>query len=92
MFTSTVMFLTPTVVTGFGILDTIPTNFKFVFIMIWYLISMAYTLESFLTWFFNVYIVTDERIIDIDFYNLTYKEVSDANLDKIEDVTYKMGE
>ena len=40
---------------------------------------------------FNVYIVTDERIIDIDFYNLIYKEVSDANIDKIQDVTYKMG-
>ena len=52
---------------------------------------MAYILESFLTWFFNVYIVTDERIIDIDFYNLIYKEVSDANIDKIQDVTYKMG-
>ena len=48
-------------------------------------------MESFLTWFFNVYIVTDERIIDIDFYNLIYKEVSDANIDKIQDVTYKMG-
>lgn len=91
IFTSIVMFLTPMIVTSFGVLDSIPSNFKFVFIMIWYLISMAYTLESFITWFFNVYIITDERIVDVDFYNLTYKEVSDANLDKIEDVTYKMG-
>jgi hypothetical protein len=91
IFTSMVLFLAPTVITQINILDSIPSNFKFVFIMIWYLISMAYTLESFLTWFFNVYIITDERIVDVDFYNLTYKEVSDANLDKIEDVTYKMG-
>lgn len=91
IFISFVMFIVPTIVMTFGVLDSIPTNFRFIFILIWYLVSTAYTLESFLTWFFNVYIVTDERIIDIDFYNLTYKEVSDANLDKIEDVTYKMG-
>lgn len=91
IFTSTIMFLIPFTVSSFRILDSVPSNFQFVFIMIWYLISMAYALESFLTWFFNVYIITDERIIDVDFYNLTYKEVSDANLDKIEDVTYKMG-
>lgn len=91
VFVSIVMFCVPSFVNILGILDSIPANFRFIFILIWYLITMAYTLESFLTWFFNVYIVTDERIIDIDFYNLTYKEVSDANLDKIEDVTYKMG-
>lgn len=91
IFISFVMFLTPTVVMTTGILETVPANFRFIFMMIWYLVSVAYTLESFLTWFFNVYIITDERIVDVDFYNLTYKEVSDANLDKIEDVTYKMG-
>lgn len=91
IFTSLVLFLSPTFVLNTEILNSIPANFRFVFIMVWYLISMAYTLESFLTWFFNVYIITDERIVDVDFYNLTYKEVSDANLDKIEDVTYKMG-
>lgn len=91
IFISFVMFLAPAIVMTTGILNTVPANFRFIFIMIWYLVSVAYTLESFLTWFFNVYIITDERIVDVDFYNLTYKEVSDANLDKIEDVTYKMG-
>lgn len=91
IFISFVMFLVPTIVMTTGILETVPANFRFIFMMIWYLVSIAYTLESFLTWFFNVYIITDERIVDVDFYNLTYKEVSDANLDKIEDVTYKMG-
>lgn len=91
IFTGFIMLLTPTVVMSLSILESVPSNFRFIFIMIWYLITTAYILESFLTWFFNVYIVTDERIIDIDFYNLIYKEVSDANIDKIQDVTYKMG-
>lgn len=91
IFTGIIMLLTPAVVSSLTILDQVPPNFRFIFYMIWYLITMAYILESFITWFFNVYIITDERIVDIDFYNLIYKEVSDANLDKIEDVSYKMG-
>lgn len=91
MLMTILLFSAPTLVTLTSILDKIPDNFRFVFMLIWYLISIAYFLESFLTWFFNVYIVTDERIIDIDFYNLIYKEISDANIDKIQDVTLKMG-
>lgn len=88
---SILLFSAPSLVSLTSILNGVPDNFKFVFFLIWYLVSIAYVLESFLTWFFNVYIVTDERIVDIDFYNLIYKEVSDANIDKIQDVTYKMG-
>lgn len=91
IFITLVMFITPIFVSPLSLFDSIPDNFMFVFILIWYLISTAYFLESFLTWFFNVYLVTDERIVDIDFYNLIYKEVSDANIDKIQDVTYNMG-
>jgi hypothetical protein len=52
---------------------------------------MVYVLESFLGWYFNVYFVTNLRVIDVDFYNLVYKQVSDANIDKIQDVSYNMG-
>lgn len=91
MLMSAILFLIPSFISGLELFNEIPSNFKFVFILIWYLIATAYTLESFLTWFFNVYIVTDERVIDVDFYNLIYKEVSDANIDRIQDVTYNMG-
>jgi uncharacterized membrane protein YdbT with pleckstrin-like domain len=83
--------IAPFFVDSLGILNSVPNNFRFIFNLVWYLILSAYFLESFLTWYFNVYIVTDERVIDVDFYNLIYKEVSDANIDKIQDVTYKMG-
>jgi uncharacterized membrane protein YdbT with pleckstrin-like domain len=89
--TAALMMLAPLTLQTFPLLDFLPSNYQFVAIMGWYLITLAFVLESFLTWFFNVNIVTDERIIDIDFYNLIYKEVSDANIDKIQDVTYKMG-
>lgn len=88
---SIIMFASPMILDQFPILDFLPENFKFVAILGWYLIAIAFTFESFLDWFFSVYIVTDERIFDVDFVNLIYREISEANLDQIQDVTTKMG-
>ena len=62
-------------------------NFQTATLLLWYLIIVGYSLESFLIWFYNVYIITDERIIDIDFLSLIYRNVSAAKIDKIEDIT-----
>lgn len=91
MFVATLMVFAPALLGYFPILEFLPENFKFVAMLFWYLIATAYVLESFLTWFFNVYIVTDERVIDIDFHNIIYREITDANIDRIQDTTTKMG-
>lgn len=70
-----------------GILDFLPDRFHFAFAIGWYLVVFGFALESFLVWFFNVYIITDERIVDVDFLSLIYKNVSSAKIDNIEDVT-----
>jgi membrane protein YdbS with pleckstrin-like domain len=85
------MFFVPGVAKSFGVFQSLPTGFELVITMAWYLITMAYAFENFLNWYFNVYIVTNSRIVDVDFHNLIYKQVSDAGLDKIQDVTYNMG-
>lgn len=72
-------------------LDFIPGNFKFVFLLSWYLFTFAFAFVKFLTWFFNVNILTDERVIDINFPTLLYREISEAKLDKIQDVSVKTG-
>lgn len=91
IFAAAFLFLAPLLFRFLPIFDVFPARFQFVGILSWYLVSFAFALEKFLTWFFNVYIITDERIIDVDFIHLVYKEVSDAKVDKIQDVTYKMG-
>ena len=88
---TTVMIFVPTIAALFGIFSTLPTGFELVITLSWYLVTLAYAFENFLNWYFNVYIVTNMRIVDVDFHNLIYKQVSDANLDKIQDVTYNMG-
>ncbi len=88
VFIAIVLLFAPLVLTFFPLLASFPLNFRLMFIIIWYLILMMYVFERFLSWFFNMTIITDERIIDVDFLNLTTKKVSDADLDKIQDVSF----
>jgi uncharacterized membrane protein YdbT with pleckstrin-like domain len=88
---SILMFSAPMVLSSFPLLSFLPENFQFVAVLGWYMISIAFAFESFLNWFFSVYIVTDERIFDVDFINLIYREISEANIDQIQDVTTRMG-
>ena len=67
------------------------TRYAVIILIPWYLFVFAFILESFLTWYFNVNIVTDERIVDINFYSLLYKEISHCKIDKIQDVSFNMG-
>lgn len=85
------MIFAPLVLRVFPFLNFLPPRFGLVTLLIWYLLTSAFILESLLRWLFNIYIVTNRRIVDIDFHNLIYKEVSDTDLDRVQDVTYRMG-
>ena len=52
---------------------------------------LSYIWFSILNWYFNVGIITSKRVIDIDFYAVLYKEITVAQLGKIEDITVKSG-
>jgi len=41
-------------------------------------------------WFFNIFIMTDERVIDVDFNDLFHRVISEAKTDKIQDVNSVM--
>src|SRR3989344_901348 len=86
-----VLIMAPLFLTTFPIINFLPERFQIVALIFWYLLVVAFIFEEFLGWFFNVYIVTDERIVDVDFVNLVYREITDANIDQIQDVTAQMG-
>ncbi len=54
--------------------------------ILWYLLSMFYLLQSFLHWYFNCYIVTNLHIIQVHFYNLFRREITQAELSDIQSV------
>ncbi len=84
------VFLFPLLFTH-GILPLIPANFSFIGILIWYLITFGFVLVNFISWYFNVYIVTNERIIDVDFLQLLYKQMASTRVSRVQDLTYKLG-
>lgn len=85
------MALAPFFVNLFPIINFLPLPFSLATTMLWYLLTLGVALEGFLSWYYNVFIITDERVIDVDFLNLIYKNVSAAKINNIEDVTVRMG-
>lgn len=85
------MALTPLIFPFVPFLNFFPGRFKLILLLFWYLITFAIAFEKFLSWYFNVCIITEERVVDIDFYNLLYKKEAEAKISMIQDVTVSQG-
>lgn len=85
------MLIAPVFLASFPGFSLLPTRFQLMTGVLWYLVTVAIALEGFLNWYFDVFLVTDERIIDIDFINLIYKKISTAKIDDIQDVNLSAG-
>lgn len=72
-------------------LDFIPPSYRLIIFITWYLLTFAFSFEKFLSWFFNVNIITDERIVDVDFPSILYRDISTTKIDQIQDVSIKVG-
>jgi hypothetical protein len=93
---TTLLFIAPTVIfpilfRALSLNMAFPAAYYVVGTMFWYLATFGFALSSFIGWFFNIYIVTNERIVDIDFFYLLYKKFSQAELTKIQDINYTSG-
>lgn len=73
----------------------LPKIFSFPQILFLNLFSLAAILSyiwlNFLRWYFQVGIVTNERILDIDFKSALYKEVAIARLSNVQEIASKSG-
>lgn len=67
----------------------IPSSYQLVVTLFWYLATFAFILTNFVLWYFNVNIVTNTRVLDIDFPSLLVQEVTGTHVEQIEDVTYQ---
>ena len=84
-------FFAPLLLRNIGLSSGIPFSYALVGTAFWYVAVFGFVLAKFLGWFFNIYIVTSERVIDIDFYYLLYKKFSQAELSKIQDTSFETG-
>lgn len=84
--TTIFMLLVPTLIRFIPVWSGVPLRYQMLGILFWYMITLAFALEKFLSWYFDVYIITDERIVDIEFKNLLDKKFSEAKISLIQDV------
>src|SRR4030043_1217443 len=88
IFISIILFLLPAFSQKIGLFSSLPPGYYLVIVLTWYLVTVAYAIEGFFGWYFNVFFITTRRVIDVDFFNLIDKRVSDAEIEKIKDVSY----
>jgi hypothetical protein len=48
----------------------------------------TYFYINFITWYYNVALITDQRVIDVDFSSLVYKDVATTKLSLVQDISY----
>ncbi len=80
------MLVVPSVFSFFPPYMMMPGTYQFIVTSGWYLFVFGYVLAKFMGWFFNIYIVTNERVVDVDFSNIFYRRISTARLEEIQDV------
>lgn len=94
IFLSIILFLIPPLFIPFSShLDifsflNLPTRFLIIFLMFYYLVIFTYAFVNFITWYFNVSLITDQRIIDVNFSDLVYKNVAETKLSLLQDTSY----
>lgn len=57
-------------------------------ITFYYIIILGFIFANFLTWFYDIGIVTEKRAVDIDFYNISFISVATARAQDLKDVRY----
>lgn len=66
----------------------IPGNILLTLLLFYYLILFGFAFVNYVSWFYNVGIVTNLRVIDIDVTSLQHKNVAATSLSDIVDVEY----
>lgn len=83
-----VLFFVPFFWNEFPFFSSLNDNVHLAVVILWYLGISFYVLMNLLMWFYNVYIVTNERLIDLDFLGLLNKTINVTQISKLEDINY----
>lgn len=55
-------------------------------LIVWYMLILAYAIESFLFWYFNVFIATNKHVIDIDYKSALSRETTEVQLEDVQSI------
>lgn len=74
---------------GLQWVEQIPQRFDFAIALLWYLAIIGFGLISFLNWYFNVYLISSRRLIDVDFLGLLFYKSAETQLTMVQDVEHR---
>ncbi len=69
-----------------GLFPIPPVDIVMAILIFWYLLVLAYVTENFLSWYFNIYIVTNQHLIDVNFHNLLNKDIVSVQIQDVQSV------
>jgi hypothetical protein len=66
--------------------DKVPNLILVDSLVLWYMLILAYAFEKFLYWYYNIYIVTNFHLVDVDFISLLKRVITEIEIKDIESV------
>lgn len=85
-----IVILSLSVVVNFLRSVQVPYEVLLSLLILWYLLILAYVIGKFLHWYFNLYIVTNLHLVDINFHNLLSRDKVEVRLDDVQSVKPKV--
>lgn len=67
----------------------IPQKFGLILLLFYLLAVVTYAFVNFIIWYYNAALITNRRIVDIDFHQLVHKDVAETKLSLVQDVSYR---
>ena len=88
-----VLLLVPLFAGGFVVaafpsfFETVHPLYAFILFLLWNVGVLMYAFYKYLIWFFSAYIITSNRLVDIDFFGLFHKDYTETSIFNVQDVT-----
>ncbi len=86
--TTLVALILPLFLGQLTITNSIPPRFWIIIIAFYYVFIIGYAIYSFINWFYNISLITERDVVDVDYSHITYKNIAVATYEAIQDVEY----
>jgi membrane protein YdbS with pleckstrin-like domain len=67
---------------------SLPFGFVAIFAIFYYLLIFSYTFVNFINWFYNVLLVTQKRVVDVDYSDIVVHNIAFTKLTHVQEVNY----
>jgi hypothetical protein len=70
-------------------LASLPFLYNITLLIFYYVLVFGFAFFNYISWFYNMGIITNKRMVDIDLMHLSYIDIAITQLEEIEDVVHR---